>query len=148
MCKALPDYPLNKVRRATGGILDNKYPLICGGRASALISDDCFVIGSLAKSWSAAGNLSKPRTASASIIINGTTLWLTGGRTGIENPTKSTEFFDMKGSRPGPDLPTPLMHHCVVSVNETTAIVIGGLINFSKTLVSMRYADLCINIPH
>jgi hypothetical protein len=131
-CKPLADFPVDNVYGSTGGLLDNKFPLICGGATDIPTYYQtnkkrylhCTVYGKLSKSWSAAEKLS-PNYYSASTVINGSTLWLTGGY-GAKLVTKSTKFIDMTGARAGPDLPIPLLYHCVVLVNKTSAFVIGG----------------------
>jgi hypothetical protein len=74
--------------------------------------------------------LTQPRYSAASFVWNSTTLWLTGGSTtsGLDGPvkTKSTEFVQLTGTTPGPDLPLEVSSHCVVSLNDTTLLLIGG----------------------
>jgi hypothetical protein len=43
-----------------------------------------------------------------------------------EEITNSTEFVRMTGSSPGPDLPLEVAAHCIVSLNDTTVLLIGG----------------------
>jgi hypothetical protein len=71
--------------------------------------------------------LTQPKSFGASVVWNSTTLWLTGGYTlssGWE--TKSTEFVQLTGTTTGPDLPIEVKGHCLVSLNDTTVLLIGG----------------------
>ena len=57
--------------------------------------------------------------------MNGTELFITGGSG--NPPLNSVEFASpITGSRLGPSMPINLAWHCMVSVNETTIMVIGG----------------------
>jgi hypothetical protein len=71
----LDAYPLDQVIAASGGLLTNNNVLmICGGKSmifkKTTILDDCFSI---------TAKLSQPRAGAASVVLNSTTLWLTGG---------------------------------------------------------------------
>jgi hypothetical protein len=65
-------------------------------------------------------------TVSKAEDLNGNTLWITGGRLNDYSSTKSTEFVQLTGTTTGPDLPLELGEHCLVSLNDTTVILIGG----------------------
>jgi hypothetical protein len=52
-------------------------------------------------------------------------LWLTGGGLGSE-VTKSTELVQLTGTTLGPYLPLEVYSHCLVSLNDTTILLIGG----------------------
>jgi hypothetical protein len=118
------DYPLDQVRGASGGLLTNKHALICGGEGSGSL-DDCFSIG--INSMQKTATLTQPRAHASSVVLNSTTLWLTGGSLGSGYTyTKSTEFVQLTGTTPGPDLPLEVAYHCLVSLNDTTALLIGG----------------------
>jgi hypothetical protein len=115
------DYPLDQVRGASGGLLTNNNALlICG-------FDDCFSIGinSNPHGIKKTATLTQPRYFASSVVLNSTTLWLTGGLLG-SGYTKSTEFVQLTGTTPGPDLPLEVLDHCLVSLNDTTVILIGG----------------------
>jgi hypothetical protein len=121
------DYPLDQVQGASGGLLTNNNALlICGGEGSRLL-DDCFSIGinSNPHGIKKTATLTQPRGYASSVVLNSTSLWLTGGRLG-SGYTKSTEFVQLTGTSPGPDLPLEVAGHCLVSLNDTTLILIGG----------------------
>jgi hypothetical protein len=133
----LADYPFDKVKGASGGLLTNNNALICGGKDYDVNErlDDCFAINE--NGIKNGPRVSQPRHNAASVVWNSTTLWLTGGwlDTGI---TKSTEFVQLTGSTPGPDLPLEVSSHCLVSLNDTTLFLIGGYLpdlTYSKATV-------------
>jgi hypothetical protein len=139
----LADYPLDQVHGATGGLLTNNNALICGGREGwkNYILDDCFSIGininphGIKKTKS----LTPYRSYAASVVWNSTTLWMTGGWVGIW--TKSTEFVQLTGTTPGPDLPLEVYDHCLVSLNDTTVLLIGGVLQSGTTSKATFYYD-------
>jgi hypothetical protein len=119
------DYPLDQVQGASGGLLTNNNALICGGEVGPGRLDDCFSMGinSNPNGIIKTATLTQPRSYASSVVLNSTTLWLTGGTGGY---TKSTEFVQLTGTTPGPDLPLEVAAHCLVSLNDTTVILIGG----------------------
>jgi hypothetical protein len=124
----LGDYPLEEVYGASGGLLTNNNALICGGLDMVdKRLDDCFVINENGIKPSA--RLTKPRSFAASVVWNSTTLWMTGGQLDDTRRTKSTEFVQLTGTTPGPDLPLEVSNHCLVSLNETTLLLMGGYIS-------------------
>jgi hypothetical protein len=75
----LDEYPKYSVKGASAGPLINNNALflvICGGFAFERL-DDCFAISE--NGLTATTKLSQPRSWAASVVLNSTTLWLTGG---------------------------------------------------------------------
>jgi hypothetical protein len=122
----LDEYPIDAVTGASGGLVNNNIALICGGLnfSSRERLDDCFAITDNA--IEALVKLTQSRSDAASVVMNGNTLWMTGGVVLEDTVTKSTEFVELTGTRPGPDLPLEVHGHCLVSLNETTVLLIGG----------------------
>ncbi len=124
-CQSWGSYP-EQVAYAVGGFVNGK-PLICGGfnQNNAFTNNSCQVVGNSKIKI----NMTTNRRHASSIVINkGRILWITGGRTQIYAKFNSTEFVSIASGRsdPGPDLPQPLGHHCILSLDESTAVVIGG----------------------
>ena len=72
-------------------------------------------------------HLSSNRDLAASLVLNGTTLWITGGyssNSGLQ--LASTEFVTTTGTLEGPDMPIDLIQHVIVAINSTCSMVIGG----------------------
>jgi hypothetical protein len=59
--------------------------------------------------------LTHPRYLAASVVLNGNTLWLTGGKFALPQPRRSTEFVQLTGTTPGPELPKALANHWSMS---------------------------------
>ena len=117
MCINWPDFPID-VFGATGGLIGNTI-IICGGWYNGYQSD-CFSLTS--EKATLVTHMSVARDVAASIVLNGNTLWITGGYP----PLASTEYVTITGTLAGPDLPMALYGHAMVAINNTHSIVIGG----------------------
>jgi hypothetical protein len=139
------NYGFNSVTSASGGLLNNNTVLICGGlwrTNPEKVLDDCFAIDGTA--IEAAIKLHQARFEAASVVLHGDTLWITGGRLYDYSSTSSTEFVQLTGTTAGPDLPLELGKHCLVSLNDTTVILIGGYLpDWSYSRATFYY-----NIDH
>ena len=70
--------------------------------------------------------MSVGRGDSASIVLNGNTLWVTGGYNLNSGTLASTEYVTATGTIFGPDLQMALYGHAMVAINKTCSMVIGG----------------------
>ncbi len=117
-CQSLADFP-SETQGTTGGLLaGGTKPLVCGEY------DRCLVVGE-----STSVSLDEERKNSASIVLpDGETLWITGGQGPSGGPNlESTEYVTLEGSTPGPDLPNPTYGHCLIQVDESTVMLVGGV---------------------
>jgi N-acetylneuraminic acid mutarotase len=114
MCNNWPEIPIS-VGGATGGLIGNTV-MICEG-------DKCYSLTS--EKATLATHMSFSRAGAASIVINDTTLWVTGGNYNF-GLLASTEYVTMTKTMPGPDLPMGLDGHAMVVINSTCSMVIGG----------------------
>lgn len=122
-------YP-NNIRKATGGLIGEKYPLICGGA----LTDACHVIG---KGNQVVAQLMEQKYEASSLVIGGgSALWVTGGYN-LDHRVQTTEIVELNQSgdfgvvRQGPQLPKALFGHSMVLINESLAMVIGGSTNIA-----------------
>ncbi len=137
----------------TGGllILESKAgeysTVFCGGledKDDSIPSRNCYVNGQLS-----GRSLSTPRYGAASIVIgSGTILWVTGGQDGnvLLNSTEVIDFSrvegvpDEKDGVKGVDLPGPLSHHCLLRLDVSTVLLVGGSFHGNPTHHSWAYA--------
>ena len=116
---------------AVGGLLHNNYPMICGGNVNhSDIMDRCHIIGDNSQ---IPISMSIPRTSAASVVLNGNTLWITGGFNGSDL-TGTTEYVTLDGAVNGPELPVPngVDQHCIIAIDSVTTLLIGGRRNGYK----------------
>ena len=91
---------------------------------TSLIFKECYMIGHETSRFHV--NMTQRRHRSASIVV-GNRLWVLGGC--CEDAGRTSEYVSINdgiNSEVGPDLPISLQDHAVVSLNETTAMLIGG----------------------
>ena len=132
-CFRWSDRPYN-VRGAVGGLIDNT-PLVCGGEFKDF-EGKYHTLGechSLSRQKSTLiTNMSYKTKFAASIVLNGTTLWITGGIAGgfdgyIDDETLAfTEYITLQGADIGPEMPQPLSHHVILGLNSTFSMITGG----------------------
>ena len=117
-CPDWVDYPI-EVQGATGGLLGT-IPIICGGYPA---TDECYKI--TAKEVVLVVKMTTKRAGAASVTINSTSLWITGGLNG-NNVLSSSEFVQMEGTMPGPELPIAVYYHAMINTRNDLTMVIGG----------------------
>jgi hypothetical protein len=119
ICQDLEDYPI-QVQGAVGGLLNQGDPLVCGGGYPG--TNVCYVVNQPGQS----SEILEERRFSASLTLNRTHLWITGGYND-NGWLKTSEFVSIgQPSVKGPDLPYAVDFHCLVGVNSSTALLCGG----------------------
>ncbi len=131
-------YSAPLVCMGVGGLLQDgpqdQIPVVCGcpdglDRDGSQQLSACFRVDT----WTQVAQMSLPGIFPYGIVVqkdpNHSALWITGGVSTILTGGKlyTTEFVYPNGTtESGPDLPRGLHGHCVVAINDTTALVIGG----------------------
>jgi hypothetical protein len=134
ICQNLEDYPIG-VWVAVGGLLNQGDPLICGGGYPG--TNVCYVVNQPGQS----SGMLEERGYSASLTLNSSHLWVTGGYNG-NGWLNTSEFVSIgQPSVKGPDLPYAVYLHCLVRVNSSTALLCGGR-NNGGYLNECHYMDL------
>ncbi len=106
---------------ASGGLMDNKTPMICGG---AYASDKCLFLGN----EDTQATMISERYFASELMVNNS-LWITGGYNGTHS-LQSTEYVRPgESSILGPRLPKTMYQHCAVMINETSFAFTGGYID-------------------
>ena len=113
----LGDYPI-AISGGIGGLLGTT-PVVCGGWP---YTDKCYKL--TAKNAELVATMTTVRASAASVTINGTKLWITGGYIG--GTLSSSEFVQLNGTMPGPNLPIPLDYHAMININIDFTMIIGG----------------------
>ncbi len=124
-CNDLGQYPID-IGGAVGGLLYQTTPFICGGESEAPKTHRiCYILDPVTGQFVKNVSMIQVRQDAAGIAVNGGTELFVSGDSALASFT--TEFVNPKtGSRPGPDMPVGLAWHCIVKVNDTTVMILGG----------------------
>ena len=136
-CPDWVDYPI-EVDGATGGLLGT-IPIICSGEYP--VTDECYKI--TAKEAVLVVKMTTKRWGAASVTINSTSLWITGGSGGFS----STEFIHLEdGTMPGPDLPIAVYGHAMINIRNDLTMIIGGQYSsYTYSTQTFYYNLICCN---
>jgi hypothetical protein len=117
------------IGQAVGGRGLKQNPLICGGTNS--LANGCYSFES--NRWSSLGSMTSARSNAAVVQLQSGQLFVTGGLNGT-NYLSSSEILTEQGWQAKvPSLPITFGYHCMVEVNSTTLLVIGGIQNGQRS---------------
>ena len=137
-CKDWAELPRD-VDSAAGGVIENTV-IICGGGDGSKTFDECYSLNG--KVATLVTHMSVKREHAASLVIDKTKLWITGGlNTEIFAYLASTEFITLEGSEPGPEMPNWLDLHALVAIDDTLSMLIGGRTNGNWKTNKTHYFD-------
>ena len=136
-CKNWAEFPKD-VDSATGGVIKETV-VICGGGIPGESFDECYSLNG--KVATLITHMSAKRKYAASLVINGASLWITGGWSSDNGRLASSEYITLEGSIPGPDMPIPLDLHALVAINKTCSILIGGRMTGMVTIPTVYYFE-------
>ena len=125
-CKNWAEFPKD-VEAATGGVIKETV-VICGGVVDPGESfNECYSMNG--KVATLITHMTAKRAYAASLVINGASLWITGGWSTDTGRLASSEYITLEGSIPGPDMPIYISSHALVAINKTCSLLIGGRTN-------------------
>jgi len=126
-CKNPPNFPA-KVPAAIGGLGSKGKPIICGGFQNVAYSNQCYSLET--NEWVSSASMSTKRGLAAAAQLQDGTLLVTGGGDGSGSGLNSAEMLtEEEWDVYIPSLPVTIFGHCMVTVNSTTVMVIGGFQN-------------------
>jgi hypothetical protein len=126
ICKNPPNFPV-KVFRAIGGLAFNENPIICGGEQNGTRSNRCYSLEN--NTWVSSFSMNSVRSGAAVAQLQDGRLLASGGydKSAL---LKSAEVLNKEGWESKiPSLPVTIDAHCMVTVNSSTVMVIGGYHN-------------------
>ncbi len=124
ICKNPPNFPA-KVFLAIGGLGFKGNPILCGGVQNDVRSNKCHSLENNA--WVSSASMNSVRVFAAAAQLKDGSLLVTGGYDGSGSYLNSAEMLTEEGWESNiPSLPVTIAGHCMVTVNSTTVMVIGG----------------------
>ncbi len=126
-CKNPPNFPA-KLSHAIGGLGFKGNPIICGGYQNDVLSNKCYSLEN--NEWVSSANMKSVRYATAAALLKDGKHIVTGGYNDSYSDLNSAEMLTEEGwERNIPSLPVTIYAHCMVTVNSTTVMAIGGIQN-------------------
>ncbi len=127
-CKNPPNMPA-KVYAAIGGLRLKGNPILCGGDQDGAKSSKCFSLEN--NKWVSSDSMNSVRVEAAAAQLQDGKLLVAGGYDGSGSAIlNSAEMLTEEGWESNiPSLPVTIQAHCMVTVNSTTVMVIGGIQN-------------------
>ncbi len=126
-CKNLPDFP-EKVLGAIEGLRINGNPIICGGEGTGVVSNSCYSLGN--GLWVSTDSMNSARIDAAAAQLQDGRIIVTGGFDKSRTTLNTSEILTVEGWKNiVPSLSVAINAHCMVTVNATTVMVIGGTQN-------------------
>ena len=127
-CKSPANLPA-KVYATIGGLQFNENPIICGGRQNNISSNRCYSLEN--NNWVSSDSMNSVREFGAAARLQDGSLLVTGGYSGVGSAVlNSTEILTEEGWKNKIPLHLgAIRYHCMVTVNSTTVMVIGGYQN-------------------
>ncbi len=123
----MPKFPVSPAYLAIGGLGFNYNPTICGGVQNDSSPNKCYSLENGA--WASSDSMNSARVEAAAVLMEDGQLLVTGGSDGQDH-TNSTEMLTDKGCKNEvPSLPVTIAAHCMVQVNSTTVMAVGGFQN-------------------
>jgi hypothetical protein len=124
-CQNPPNFPA-KIYQAIGGLGLKGNPILCGGYQNDAKSRKCYSLEN--NKWVSSASMNSIRAQAAAAQLQDGKLLVTGGEDG--SSLKSAEMLTEEGWESNiPSLPVTIWALCMVTVNSTTEMVIGGVQN-------------------
>ncbi len=126
-CKNPPIFPA-RVIEAIGGLGFKRDPILCGGYQNVAPSNKCYSLEN--NEWVSSASMNSVRVEAAAAQLEDGKLIVTGGNDGSGSSLNSAEMLTEEGWESNiPSLPVTIRAHCMVTVNSTTVMAIGGFQN-------------------
>jgi hypothetical protein len=130
-CKIPPNFPAT-VRAAIGGLGFKGNPIVCGGRQNGDLSNKCYSLEH--NEWVSSASMNSVRDVAAAAQLQDGKILVTAGSDGSGSDLNSAEMLTEEGWDSNiPSLPVTIWAHCMVTVNSTTVMAIGGFQNGQRS---------------
>jgi hypothetical protein len=119
-----------------GGLGFKGNPILCGGNQNESLSNKCYSLES--NEWVSSASMNSVRAGAAAVQLQDGKHLVTGGR--VPSNLNSAEMLTDKGWESNlPSLPVTINGHCMVTVNATTVMVIGGEENSQRSTATFYF---------
>jgi hypothetical protein len=147
-CKSLAKFPLDIVE-AKGNLYQGTTPIICGGYDIPFFSCECYSYKNGA--WKREAPLNTCRGYHSSIVLKNPSsqteediIFVSGGSNGIGLSSVETYDGESWDQNRFANMPAVVSHHCLVKINDSMLMSIGGLIN-GRSIGNTYFFDVMKN---
>jgi hypothetical protein len=123
ICKNQPNFPVT-IFGGIGGLGFKENPIICGGNQNGDYSNKCYYLEN--NQWLSYLNMRSVRYFAAAAQLQDGKLFVTGGYNNTTMSNSAEILFEDGRESNIPSLPVGFAEHCMVAVNSTTVMLIGG----------------------
>ena len=111
----------------TGALIGADLPFFCGGHDySKVQKTDCYALWKREYIHVTSMNQAKSRSFGNNVVIDGSLVLVAGVVSGSSTNTDKAEMVSLSGTKELPALPKKVHNHCVVKVDDTKIMLIGG----------------------
>jgi hypothetical protein len=126
-CKNPPNFPAT-VHAAIGGLGFKGNPILSGGYQNGFSSNKCYSLEN--NEWVSSASMNSVRVEAGMAQLKDGKILVTGGYNASFSFLNNAEMLTEEGWESNiPSLPVTIKAHCMVTVNSTTVMVIGGFQN-------------------
>jgi hypothetical protein len=125
-CNNPPNFPAT-VYAAIGGLGFKGNPILCGGSQTNATSNKCYSLEN--NEWFSIASTNSERAYAAAAQLQDGKLLVTGGYDGSDYLSSAEVLTEEGWENNIPSLPVTIWGHCMVTVNSTTVMAIGGYQN-------------------
>jgi hypothetical protein len=123
-CKNPPIFPA-RVYEAIGGLGFKGNPILCEGYQNVAPSNKCYSLEN--NQWVSSASMNSVRVEAAAAQLKDGKILVTGGYDASFSSLNSAEMLTEEGWESNiPSLPVTIKSHCMLTVNSTTVMAIGG----------------------
>ena len=122
-CKTPPNFPTT-VYEPINGLGFQETPIVCGGIQNNDYSSMCYSLQN--SEWVSLDSMTSVRYNAAAAQFQDRKLLVTGGYNGSEDLNTAEMFSEVGWESNIPSLPVTIFDHCMVTINSSTVLVIGG----------------------
>ena len=124
-----------------GALMQKSLPVVCGGYSPP--THNCVIVGK--EMTTPLIDFILPRPESGFVLINESTLWITGAEWGEGASNSEYITVGSDGSAQamlGPEIPLEIFGHCMVKVDEHTFFMTGGRVYSDHTEARTYFYDM------
>ena len=142
-CNPVLKFPM-EMSHGTGGLINDKVPLICGGQNEDGMLGNCYKLEN--RAFIETDPISPRAEIGSSNVVIHESLWIGGGKNG-NGISQSSQLMSMENrSKSYAPLNPGLTLQCTIQINETTIMVTGGKVDTNRCTKQTNFFNFETNL--